>query len=100
MEGRLQPVDALDQRLRQLEQQLALPAGAQAPAAALEQDHPQLALQRLQLQGDGRLADEQGLGGAGYRAQPDRLAERPQGLEPVRLVGKSQRGRAFFRHVE
>ncbi len=98
VEGRLQTVDALDQRLGQLVQQLPLAAGTQAPAAALEQHHPQVSLQRLQLQGDGRLADEQRLGRPRYRAQPDGLAERPQGLQPVRLVGKSQRGRAFFRH--
>ncbi|MNS99680.1 hypothetical protein D3C72_1340880 [compost metagenome] len=60
-EACFQAVQALYQRLRHFIQQLALAAGHQAPTAALKQGHPQLALQRLQLQADGRLADEKRL---------------------------------------
>ncbi|MCY1250159.1 hypothetical protein D9M72_637700 [compost metagenome] len=60
-EAGLQPVQAFHQRLGHFKQQLALAAGHQAPPAALEQAHPQLAFQRLQLLADRRLADEQRL---------------------------------------
>ena len=89
-EDRIQPVDPLDQRLRQLIEHLAFRAGRQPAADALEQGDAQLPLECLQLQGDGRLADEQGLGRPRHRPQPHRLAERPQGLEPVGFVGKSR----------
>ena len=60
-EACLQPVQVLHQRLRHFVQQLALAAGHQATPAALEQRHAQLPFQGLQLQADGRLADEQRL---------------------------------------
>ena len=46
-----------------------------------------LVFQRLQLQGHRWLAEEQRLRRAGHRAQPHCLAERPQRLETIALVG-------------
>ena len=62
----------------------------QAAAVALQQGHAQVPLQGLQLQGDGRLADEKRVRGPRNRAQAHCLAERPQRLEPVRFVGKTR----------
>ena len=59
-----QRVDAFHQRPRQLIQRLAGAGGHQPAAAALEQLLAQFPLQRLQLQGDGGLGDEQRLRGA------------------------------------
>ena len=60
-EHRIQPVQALDQRPRQLVELLALAGQGDPAPAALEQPHPQFPLQRLQLQGDRRLAQVQRL---------------------------------------
>ena len=64
----------------------AAPGQGQAPADALEQRLAQVPFQRLQLQGHGRLAEEQRLGRPRHRAQPGHLAEGPQRLEAVALV--------------
>ena len=72
--------------------------GEQPAAAALEQPHPELALQRLQLQGHRRLAEVQRLGRARHRAQPRDLAERPQRLQAVGLVGEAGGGRVALGH--
>ena len=82
----VEAVQALDQRPRQLVQRLALAGEGQAPADALEQRRAEVALQRLQLQGHRRLAQEQRLGRARHRAQPGDLAEGPQRLQAVALV--------------
>ena len=82
----VQPVQAFDQRPGHLVQHLAFAGEAEAPAAALEQGGAQFALQRLQLQGHRRLAEEQRLGRARHRTQARDLAERPQRLEAVALV--------------
>ncbi len=88
----VQPVQALDQGAGQVVQHLAFAGQAETPADALEQGLAQLPLQGLQLQGHGRLAEEQGLGRPRHRAQARDLAEGPKRLQPVALVIKTGRG--------
>jgi hypothetical protein len=82
-EAAVQPVQAFDQRLGQFVQQLALAGGGQAAPATLEQADAQLPFQRLQLQGNGRLADLKRLRSPRNRPQTHGLAESPQRLQAV-----------------
>ena len=82
----VQSVQSLDQRAGDLVQQLAFPGQAETAADALEQGRAQLPLQRLQLQGHGRLAEEQGLGRPRHRTQPRDLTEGPERLQAIALV--------------
>ena len=91
-EDRVQPVEAFDQGLRQLVQDLAFAARGQPSAHPFEQLDPQFALQRLQLEGDRGLADIERLGRAGHRAQARGLAKGTQRLQFVRFVGESGGG--------
>ena len=73
-----QVVDAVDQRTRQREQCLAGLRRYQAPAAALQQDHAVFQRERLQLEGDCRLADPEHFRGTRHRAQARHLGEGAQ----------------------
>ena len=56
--------------------------------------------QRLQLQAHCRLADKKRFRSTRNRAQAHRLQERPQRLEPIRLVGKTRSYGRLGWHVE
>jgi hypothetical protein len=81
-----QAVEPVDQRSRQFVQGLALARQVQAPAMAFEQRDAQFALQRAQLQTDGRLAEKDGFGRARHRTQASDVAEGTQLLEAAAFV--------------
>src|SRR5690606_7887091 len=79
-------IHAIDQWTRQVVEHFPGVAEVEPAAIALEQPHAELLFQRPQLQAYRRLAEEQRLGRARYRAQPRHLAKRSQLLQPAALV--------------